>query len=73
MTVNGAPHGSSTTANRPKGVSCAGVSTLPPLASMAVTVSSADATAKHVVQPAGAPGSRAPRPPSGRSAVRNVV
>jgi hypothetical protein len=45
----------------------------PPPASTAAAVSSVDATLKHVVQPVGSPGWAAPRPPSGRSSVRNVV
>lgn len=51
MTEKAAPHGSSTTANRPYGESCAGISVFPPALSTAATAASAEATAKHVDQP----------------------
>ena len=70
MTSNGAPHGSSTMANRPNGVSIGAIVTLPPCASTAATASSAEATEKHVSQPFGMLGSEAPSPPSGFAAGR---
>jgi hypothetical protein len=60
-------------ANRPNGVSIAGMTTLPPFASTAATASSVELTAKQVSQPFGNFGSDPPRPPSGFPPVLKVA
>jgi hypothetical protein len=73
MTENEAPHGFSTTANRPNEVSCGAMVTLPPAASTAATASSVLVTEKAVVQPFAAPGWCRPRPPRELPSVEKVV
>ena len=73
MSEKAAPDGSCTTADRPYGESCAGISTVPPPSVTVATAASVSATEKHVDQPGGMASLTPPSPPSGRSSVPKVV